>query len=80
MIEISLVFGRRARRTSWGSTKPRPSTGRQVISQPVFSRCFTGVQYGVVLDARRDHVITRRGEAGNRQIVRLGASAGEDDF
>jgi hypothetical protein len=38
------------------------------------------VQYCVVFDAGSDHVIARRGEAGNRQIVRLGASAGKNYF
>jgi cysteine sulfinate desulfinase/cysteine desulfurase-like protein len=40
MIEISFVLGLKARRTSSGSTRPRPSTGKNVTAQPVSSRCL----------------------------------------
>ena len=41
---------------------------------------LAGIQNGVVLDRRSDEVVAGLGQSEERQIVALGASAGEDDF
>jgi len=41
---------------------------------------LAGVQGRMMLDARRDHMVARRNQPGNRQVVAFGPAAGEDDL
>ena len=79
---ISLVFGRSARRTSSGSTRPRPSTGTighfTADASPGACTQFSTAWCSMV---ERDDMIAWLGNPSeNRQIVALGAAAGEDDL
>ena len=45
-----------------------------------FFQMLAGMKYGMMLNARSDHVIARGHQSGDREIVALRAAAGEDNL
>ena len=85
MIETSAVSSVIASRSRSGETMPLASSGRTVVRQPRLASALKVLRTAScsmpdVMRCRAPGHLERLGRAANREVIGLGAAAGEDDF
>ena len=83
-MEIKIVFGVMARRSSSRSIRPSGDDAEVGDLEAVFFQALAAIEHGFVVGYLRDDVIAagamKLGDALDGQIVGFGSAAGEDDL